>query len=248
VSATGSFQPPSVLQTLDAALADMDRARDYNAWLFDRARPRLGARVLDFGAGVGTFSDLAAAAGAEVVAVEPEAEFAQFLRKRFARNEHISVVQATIDDVRDGEFDSVICFNVLEHVEDDGAALHAVAERLAPGGRLFLLVPAHPSLYGEYDRAAGHHRRYAKDQLREMLSRAGFEVETLRHVNPVAAAGWLVRVRLRKSSGWPSGSFRAFERIVPALRPFDRLRLPVGLSLWAVARRPPTSGAAIPAR
>jgi hypothetical protein len=103
---------------------------------------------------------------------------------------------------------------------------------------LLLLVPAHPRLYGGYDRAAGHERRYSKRTLRGRLLGAGFEVDTLRHVNPLGAVGWLARVRLRRGDEWPSGSFRAFDRLVPALRHLDRVPLPFGLSLWAVARAP----------
>jgi SAM-dependent methyltransferase len=246
MTGTEPIRAPSVVETLHAALAEIAQARAYNAWLFERARPQLGRRVLDFGAGVGTFTDLAAGMGAQVVAAEPEAEFARFLRERFAGNGHVRVVQGTIDEVDEHDFESVICFNVLEHVQDDGAALRSVAGRLVPGGRLFLLVPAHPSLYGGYDRAAGHYRRYSERPLRDFLMRVGFEVEKLRYVNPVGAIGWFLRVRLRSSSVWPSGSFAAFDRLVPLLRPLDRVRFPFGLSLWAVARRPLTSSLAIP--
>lgn len=230
-------QHAEVVETLDRALGDIASARAYNEWLFGRARPKLGRRVVDVGAGVGTFTALAVAAGSEVVAVEPEPAFAEILREQFAGLEQVRVVEGALDSV-EGKFDSAICFNVLEHIEDDAATLGLFADRLVSGGRLFLLVPAHRILFGGYDRAAGHLRRYSKARVRELLSKAGFEVETLRHVNPVGAAGWLIRVALRSAPEWPSGSFAAFDRLVPILRPLDRLRLPFGLSLWAIARRP----------
>jgi len=233
----GDGRPADVVETLDGALGDIASARAYNEWLFGRARPKLGRRVADVGAGIGTFSALAAAAGSEVVAVEPEPQFAAILRERFEGVEQVRVVEGPLDSV-EWDFDSVICFNVLEHIEDDAATLSLFADRLVSGGRLFLLVPAHRMLFGGYDRAAGHLRRYSKTLLRELLLDAGFEVETLRHVNPVGAAGWLIRVTLRSAPEWPSGSFAAFDRLVPILRPLDRIRLPFGLSLWAVARRP----------
>jgi SAM-dependent methyltransferase len=230
-------QSPEVVETLDRALGQIDSARSYNEWLFDRARSRLGHRVADVGAGVGTFTALAAADGHEVMAVEPEAAFAAHLRQRFADSPAVAVVEGAIDAL-EAEVDSAICFNVLEHIPDHAATLRSIASRLVSGGRLFLLVPAHERLFGGYDRAAGHLRRYSKPKLRHLLGEAGFELETLRHVNPVGAAGWLVRVATSSSPDWPSSSFAAFDRLVPALRPLDRLPLPFGLSLWAVARKP----------
>jgi SAM-dependent methyltransferase len=232
-------QSESVVEMLDRALGEIDQARAYNDWLFDRARRQLGRRVLDVGAGVGTFTALASAEHANVVAVEPVPEFAGYLRDRFAGDERVEVVQGTVDEVDSEDFDSIICLNVLEHIEDDAATVRRFAQLLIPGGRLFLLVPAHPGLYGGYDRAAGHVRRYSREVVGSVLAGAGLEVETLRHVNPAGAVGWLLRVRLRSSPDWPSGSFAAFDRFVPLLRHLDSLHLPFGLSLWAVARRMP---------
>jgi SAM-dependent methyltransferase len=228
------------LEALGGALTQIDAAPNYNDWLFARARPHLGRRVLDVGAGLGTFTERAAATGAEVVALEPEPAFAARLRERFDASPGVAVIEGAAEappDETGTGFDAVLCLNVLEHVRDDGAALRAFRERLAPGGRLLLLVPAHPRLYGGYDRAAGHERRYGREQLRRLLHGAGFDVDALRYVNPVGAIGWLLRVRLRRTADWPSGSFAMFDRLVPVFRPLDRLRLPFGLSLWAVARR-----------
>jgi SAM-dependent methyltransferase len=220
-------------------------ARRYNAWLFDRARPYLRRRVLDVGAGIGTFTDLLAAAGHEVVALEPDPRFAERLRERFAGRADVTVVEAGVEDMGLADsFDSILCFNVLEHVADDEGALRVLRDRLAPGGRLLLLVPAHPLLLAETDRALGHHRRYTRTGLRAALGRAGYEVERLRHVNPVGALGWLLWFRLRRPRDrWPAGAYRVYDRLVPLLRALDRLPLPAGLSLWAIARHPPRSSA-----
>lgn len=226
---------------LNGVLEDLAASRHYNAWLFERARPHLGTRVLDVGAGIGTFSELAARAGADVTALEPEPEFAEYLRERFADRADVAVVEGEATS-RAAElamrFDSVLCLNVLEHVPDDALALKRMLETLVPGGRLLLLVPAHPGLLGGFDRAVGHLRRYRRRSLEQLLTDSGYEVAIVRHVNPIGALGWFLRVRLGRRDHWPSGSFRAFDRLVPALKALDRLRLPFGLSLWAVARRP----------
>ena len=228
------------VETLGRALAELAAAPHYSDWLFDRARPYLGRRVLDAGAGHGAFTARAASAGADVVALEPEPEFAALLRERFDRNDAVTVVEGTAERPPagiGGGFDSVLCLNVLEHIENDAEALRAFHGLLAPAGRLLLLVPAHRRLYGAYDRAAGHARRYEAEGLRRLLATTGFAVETVRYVNPLGAIGWLVRVRLLRDPSWPAGAFAVFDRLVPAVRHLDRLRLPFGLSLWAVARK-----------
>jgi SAM-dependent methyltransferase len=225
----------------DEILRRMRLARNYNSWLLDRAQPHLGRRVLDAGAGTGTFVDLMLSDRELVVAVEPDPLFADGLRKRFAGRDDVLVVQGSAEgvnpDALSGPIDAVVCFNVLEHIADDRAALASLRDVLRPGGALLLLVPAHPRLYGATDRIVAHERRYTKAALRDVLHEAGFSIADLRYVNPVGALGWLVSSRLLKRELIPERSLRVFDKLVPVLKPFDRLRLPMGLSVWAVARR-----------
>lgn len=215
----------------------MAQADNYNTWLLDRSRPYLGRRVLDVGAGLGTFTKLAAD-GREVVALEPEAAFATDLRKRFAGRPNVQVVEAEADELEESEpFDSVICFNVLEHIPDHEGALRQFHSRLAPGGHLLLLVPAHPFLFGAIDRTVHHERRYRREPLRKLLEQTGFAVQTARYVNPLGALGWLVSGRVLGRGQIPTGPLRLYDSLVPLLRALDRLALPFGLSVWAVARR-----------
>jgi SAM-dependent methyltransferase len=225
---------------LDTVLDEIEAGGNYTSWIVDRARPHLRGRALDAGAGTGTFSEAIVGLVDEVVALEPEGRFVAALEKRFAHEPRIRVVQGDAETPPDGlgTFDAIVCFNVLEHVRDDARALRTFFDLLLPGGSLLLLVPAHPALTGPFDHAVGHVRRYRRAGLGRSLAGAGFAVETLQHVNPVGAVGWAVRIRLLRKREWPTTSFRVFDRLVPMLRPLDRLRLPFGLSLWAVARRP----------
>ena len=213
----------------------MEGAGAYNDWVFERARPHLGRRVLDAGAGIGTFTELAAE-GREVVAVEPDPEQLAVLRERVAGQANVQVVEGTVEDVS-GTFDSILCLNVLEHIPDDRGTLRRFHELLVPGGSLLLLVPAHPALYGGIDRAVDHQRRYTKAGLSECLREAGFTVAELRLVNPLGALGWFVSSRVLKREQIPAGPLRIYDKLVPALRMLDRADVGVGLSVWAVARR-----------
>jgi 2-polyprenyl-3-methyl-5-hydroxy-6-metoxy-1,4-benzoquinol methylase len=222
-----------VTVTSEYSLDRMAEADRYNTWLLDRARPFLGAKVLEVGAGIGTFTERLTE-GRQVVAVEPDPALASHLRGNAPSAE---TVEGEAGDAPAGPFDSIVCFNVLEHIADDRAALVALRERLRPGGHLLLLVPSHPFLYGPIDRAFDHERRYAKRTLRSLVEAAGFQVADLRRVNPVGALGWLIAGRALRRSEIAGGPLRAFDRLVPVLRLLDRAELPLGLSLWAVARR-----------
>lgn len=225
---------------VDPFAGDVERADRYNDWIFERARPHLGARALDWGAGIGTFTERLAAVCEQVVAAEPSGEFVDRLRERFRGRDNVEVVQ--LDPAHPGSglggaFDSILCLNVLEHIADDSAALAAMRDRLRPGGSVLLLVPAHRFLYGTLDRDVGHERRYEPRPLRSLLRRVGLQPVEVRLVNPVGAVGWLVSARVLRRHRIATGSLLVFDRLVPALRQLDRLRLPLGLSVWAVARR-----------
>jgi len=222
----------AVRETLDT----MDEARRYNAWLYDRARPLLGRRVLDAGAGTGAFTERLLADGRTVVALEPDPALAATLRERYAADPRLTVVETDAAGVEGEGFDTIMCFNVLEHVADDDAVLRAFRGALKPDGALLLLVPAHPTLYGRTDRALGHERRYRRADLEGRLVDAGFRVDVLRAVNPIGALGWLVSSRLLRRDRIPSASLRVYDRAVPVFRALDSLTLPFGLSLWAVGR------------
>ena len=228
-------------QAQPGILGRMDAAQNYNAWLLDRARPHLGQRVLDLGAGIGTFSAALAGLGGHVVAVEPDPALAPALRARLAGRENVLVLEQGLEELTaeaiGGAVDAIVCFNVLEHIADDVGALGRMRELLAPGGRLLLLVPAHPALTGAVDAAVGHERRYTRSGLAAAACSAQLTVRELRHVNPVGALGWLVSSRLLRVDDVPAGPLALYDRLVPALRLLDALRLPFGLSLWCVAER-----------
>jgi SAM-dependent methyltransferase len=210
--------------------------------MFAQLPPVAGARVLEVGAGIGTFSARMLQAGAsELLLLEPEAACVAELERRFAADPRV-VIRAEglpgAPSLTGREFDVAVSQNVLEHIEDDAAALAAMADTLRPGGRLTVLVPAHPRLYGPLDRAYGHHRRYTRERLRGIVERAGLEVERLYRFNALGVPGWWVRNRTG-AHGIGSAPLRVYEALLAAWRPVERrLEPPFGLSLVVHARRP----------
>jgi SAM-dependent methyltransferase len=158
----------------------MKEAVKYNAYLASLVRHAAppGGRVLDFGAGLGTFAGILAAEGYAVVCVEPDAN----ALARLARNQDIEA-HATIDEIPPLSVDGAYSLNVLEHVADDFAALLAMRERIRRGGTLVLYVPAFPILFSAMDRRVDHLRRYRKARLKELVSAAGFSISRATYVD-----------------------------------------------------------------
>lgn len=221
-------------------LAEAHRLQD---WMFSVLRPRTTGPMLEIGAGIGTFSVRLLEHGADpLLLIEPEDACVSELRHRFGGDPRVEIAQELLPEAptlraRGTSFTYALCQNVLEHIEDDVAALTAVVDSLEPGGELAVLVPAHPFLFGRLDRRFGHFRRYTVESLRALIRDAGAEVTALRHFNLLGVPGWWIagRTELLDIS---DGSLKVYEALVRPWRPVeDRLRPPLGLSLVVRARR-----------
>jgi len=209
----------------------------YNAWMFDRIRPWIGSRVLEIGSGIGNLSAFLIDRE-RLVLTDTREEYLARLRTRFANRSNISVAHLYLphDDraVAGQHFDTIICLNVLEHVEDDIGSLTAVRKLLEPRGRLVLLVPALPALYGSIDRALGHHRRYTRNALIATLERTGFQLAHIEYFNLAGIPGWWWAGRVLGRQTIPAGSLRLYDRLVPLFRLERLIPWRVGQSLIAV--------------
>jgi SAM-dependent methyltransferase len=225
-------------------LENLARAHGLCDWMFAQYADAVGGGVAEVGAGIGTFSRRILDAGVDrLLLLEPDPTCAQRLRERFDRSPEVEVAEEGVPgspalEARAGELDLVVSQNVLEHVADDAGAVSAMARALRPGGRLTLLVPAHPRLYGPLDRGYGHHRRYTAESLRRLVAGAGLEVLDVHAFNLLGIPGWWAQNRRRHPSVG-AGSLRAYEALLKAWRPVEeRVRPPWGLSVIAHARRP----------
>jgi SAM-dependent methyltransferase len=133
--------------------------------------------------------------------------------------------------------DSVICFNVLEHIEQDEKALKNIFLLLEPKGRLLLLVPSHPWHYGGLDQHLGHHRRYGKKELKNKLEATGFKVIFLQYFNLIGILGWFLNSKILKRKRLPSFQLRIYNLLVPLFKLEKILPLPFGTSLLVVAEK-----------
>lgn len=225
------------------ALRELAEARRLQDWMFSVLRPREPGPMLEVGAGIGTFSRRLLDAGASpLVLVEPEDAVADILEQELGDDSRVEIVREFLPDApalraRPSFFSYALAQNVLEHIDDDVGALRAVAESLAPGGEVAVLVPAHPRLYGRLDREFGHARRYTRAAVRRLFASAGLELESLRSFNLLGVPGWLVAGR-SEAVGISRSTLRVYEALIRAWRPVEEaLKPPVGLSLVARGRK-----------
>jgi SAM-dependent methyltransferase len=208
--------PPTGAENLEA----MEAARNYQRFLIDTvtretdpARP-----VLDLGAGTGFHARALREQGFDVICVEPH----PVLRARMERD-GITVVTAAAE-CEPQTFGTAYSFNVLEHIEDDIAALRDLHARLGPGGKLVLYVPAFAVLYSEMDRRVGHHRRYRREGLEELVRSADFRVLRSEYVDSVGFAASLAYRLLRRDGNITTRSVVIYDRVAfPISRAVDRV-------------------------
>lgn len=224
-------------------LRRMSHLGPYNAWLHARFDGYLGQRILEVGSGVGNqtrfFDDRE-----RVVASDIEPHYVRELRTKYEGRSNIRIgsfqfplSEVDAADLAAERVDTVVCLNVLEHIEDDRGALAGFARVLGTGGHLVLLVPAMASLYGTLDVHLRHFRRYERDSLKAMVEEAGFAVEGIRYLNRPGVLGWWLNSKLLKRRVLPKGQLAAFRGILPFLRLEEKSAPSFGMSLLVLARK-----------
>ncbi len=220
----------------------LEGADRYNRWIAEVIKPYLIAPILEIGSGTGNITQ-------HFLHIKPlfvtdvDKGFVAELKKRFRNEKNVSVEHLDITQKLPGKFISkfktVFAINVLEHIKDDTDSLRNIFDGLFPGGRLILLLPAKKLAYTNLDKVLGHYRRYEKEELIKKLEDAGFIVETMNFFNIVGLVSWVIRDKFeRKNFHLKPYQIAIFDMLVPVLKIIERLvRMPVGISLIAVARK-----------
>ncbi|MCH7641126.1 class I SAM-dependent methyltransferase [Patescibacteria group bacterium] len=226
----------------------------YNDWLFSFLEPNIKGRILEVGSGIGNFTPLLAKKG-RVVAIDVNEDYVKKLRKLSSNK-----ISAGFGDIeagkyffknnlpagppagrtgRQGKFDTIVCLNVLEHIQDDKRALTNMHKLLAKNGILLLLVPSHQFAYGSLDEKLGHHRRYDKRSLAKLLKKSGLSVTKMRYLNLLGLIGWFVNSKILKREILPKNQLMVFNKLARLELVLEKAtEPPIGLSILAVAKKP----------
>lgn len=176
-------------------------------------------------------------------------EFDPAARSIAQRKSGLEILPGTLPDrveVDDAQFDMIAMLDVLEHLDHDEASLETLRRKLKSQGSIVITVPAVPWLWSDHDVIHHHKRRYTRRQLKSLLEKTGFKNVRVGYFNsflfPLAIVDRTLRAwGLRKGdTGGEVGQTlnRLFERIFSFEAPLiDKVRFPIGLSLYAVASR-----------
>ncbi|MCB4755581.1 MAG: bifunctional glycosyltransferase/class I SAM-dependent methyltransferase [Elusimicrobia bacterium] len=221
----------------------LEGAGEYNTWLFNQCKPFLGRRILEVGSGIGNITkhlldrDL-------VIATDVVEFYLDDLTKLFSHLPNVKIRKLDLLNEQGAkqaqkEFgpDTVLCMNVLEHIEKDKEALRNIGHLLPLGGRLVLLVPAHKQLYSKIDENLGHFRRYSKDEIKVGLEKAGFQIRSSRYLNMLGAIGWFINGKILMRKILPSRQLRLFDLLVKLLAIEKWMPVPFGLSLLTICSK-----------
>ena len=204
-------------------------------------QPLPNAQILEIGCGTGHNFGMLGEFG-EVDALELDAEVRALAEQRLGRSV-MSTPLPQLADVVDAHYDFIGAFDVIEHIDDDHAAVASISAKLKPGGKFVMTVPAHPWMWSAHDVVNHHKRRYSKRSLKRLIEASPLTLTSIGYFNsllfPAAVTERLSSRLLGRDNGdlkLPPGPLNAaLERVFAAERHLvGRLPLPVGLSLFAV--------------
>jgi SAM-dependent methyltransferase len=226
-------------------LNSLNNVHQFNRWTAEALAGDIGSSVLEIGAGIGNLT-LQFLPRSRYLATDINPNALSFLRNMRVGKPYLEIQRLDVRNAEEfaplaGQFDTVLCLNILEHLEDPLTALRNASIALAPNGRLIVLVPQGPELAGTLDQEVGHTRRFGRDELVDLFRQAGLELVSMRDFNRACAPGWYLNGHLLRRRRVSLPQLKLFNTICPSLaRIDDRLPWP-GLSLVAIGTRADSS-------
>jgi SAM-dependent methyltransferase len=216
---------------------------NYQQWIIDYFRPYIVGNGVEFGAGIGTISDLLLPHLDSIDLVEPSPNLVIQLKNKFKNDPAVQVIADTVENrvrqLKDQSLDTIVLVNVLEHIEDDSDTLIHFSRILRPGGHLLLFVPALPFLFSNMDRVLCHYRRYLLKGLRHTVKNSGFELVRSRYFDFLGILPWFLVNTLGGKESFNQAHARLYDRVgIPLTRAVESIiPPPVGKNVILVARK-----------
>lgn len=181
---------------------------------------QLGKNILEIGGGLGQISSMLVKNGRLITSLEPDPKLWKQLEAS-TQSLGIRSFPSTLEQAlsssqisSDEKFDSIVIVNVLEHIEDDIKELQIAKNVLNPGGKIFIFVPAMPSLYGSMDAISGHFRRYRRSELEAVIRAAGLQTQSIHYFDPIGVLPYWLSYRVLDRQTLGTSSVVLYDKVI----------------------------------
>jgi ubiquinone/menaquinone biosynthesis C-methylase UbiE len=240
VTADGTDQIRGDRQTQCDVLVALAECRNHRKWFAAFAQPYLGEHPIEIGSGLGDYALQWIPSVEKFTATDADPALCGELKKVMSGYPNVTVRQMLLPTDDRGDHSCLVCYQVLEHIEDHVGALRSMARLVRPEGYLVLTCPAFPFAMSPVDIATGHVRRYTKRTMTQALTDAGLEVVSVRYANSLGLLCYYAFTSLLKKQPSSGGTMSFYDRlVVPVVRMLEHAigdRPPFGQSVVAVAR------------
>lgn len=229
-------------QTQVDVLHALAECANHRRWFASFAAPYLGEHPVEIGSGLGDYALQWIPLVPKFTATDADPAMVDQLKAQMAAHPNVDVRQVLLPTPEQADHSCLICYNVLEHIDDDVGALQSMARLVRPEGYIVLVCPAFPFAMSPVDIATGHVRRYTKRTMRAALARAGLDAVSVRYANSLGLICYYAFTSVLRRQPSTGGTMTFYDRVVvPLVRRLEWLlggRPPFGQSVVAVARVP----------
>jgi SAM-dependent methyltransferase len=221
-------------------LEGLSMCKNHRKWFAGFAVPYLGDHPIEVSAGLGDYAAEWFAHVPRMTVSEVEPDRLVALKERFGGDSNMDVRELMLPASEPGSYSAAVSYNVLEHIEDDIAALRSMGGLVRPGGHVIIVVPAFQWAMSPADIATGHVRRYTKKSMRNAMTEAGLEIVKLHYANTLGLFGYVLTTKVLRLMPGPGRLVYVYDSFVaPLTRWAERLVTPpFGQSVVAIARVP----------
>lgn len=219
----------------------IEKADQFNEWMYDTISPNCNGRVLEIGSGIGNISQFFIRDNKEIVLSDLRENYCEIVKQKYPNNEVIKIdlVHNDFDNEYKsliGTFDAVFALNVVEHIEDDVLAIANCKKLLKTSGKLTILVPAYQFLFCNFDVELEHYRRYTAKPLINIIKANDLKIHKTFYFNFIGILGWFFTGKILKKKTIPEGQMGLFNKLVPIFKLADFLTFrKIGLSVICVS-------------
>ena len=214
----------------DSMLHDLevlDNAENFIEWLYSKYKSHIQGDILEISSGIGTYSKkiISDYPNSNITLTEYSENDVKKLKKEF-ETKKVNCKKMDMNVKEDyqvigyNKFGTIICSNVLEHVEKDQFALEQCFSLLKEKGKLILIVPQNPNLFSDQDKELGHFRRYTKKELITKSQNVGYKLVNIKNFNAIGVLGWKLNKKSKQTKNDPK-MINIFNNIIPIIKKFD---------------------------